>query len=300
MDLNTLLGSVVLATIFSGIVSYIISRRQGSLQYITGERKEWREKIREIAYELHGASYKDTLKILTELKVRINAFGNNRVLTGYYDDAHIWEIINELENGKPSKEVLTLKQKQLIEYLSLLLKFDWDRSKKEVKGNIYDIASWLIFLCAWLYFVISIFIYNVDTDITKFELASILGGYILVNVIFNILFVAEVRVTCKVVLKGVITARPKQYSFVRFLVCYIIWGVSIILLLLLYFNGIVKVFALVGTGETNEISIILLTITYLVGLSLQYVSQTLIVDKEYFYVCAIEKIRLNYEENKEC
>lgn len=43
MDIDILLGSAVIAAIFSGLVSYIISRRQGSLQYITGERKEWRE-----------------------------------------------------------------------------------------------------------------------------------------------------------------------------------------------------------------------------------------------------------------
>lgn len=33
-----------------------------------------------------------------------------------------------------------MKQKQLIEYLSLLLKFDWERSKKEAKGDIYNLT----------------------------------------------------------------------------------------------------------------------------------------------------------------
>ena len=67
MDIGTLLGSTVIATFFSGLVSFIVSRRQENLQYITAERKEWREKIREIACRLDGASYKETLKILTEL-----------------------------------------------------------------------------------------------------------------------------------------------------------------------------------------------------------------------------------------
>ena len=76
MNTEMLLSSAVIAAILSGIISFLISRRQETLQYITGERKEWREKIREIAYNLNGANYKDTLKLLTELKVRINAFGN--------------------------------------------------------------------------------------------------------------------------------------------------------------------------------------------------------------------------------
>lgn len=75
MNTEMLLSSAVIAAILSGIISFLISRRQETLQYITGERKEWREKIREIAYNLNGANYKDTLKLLTELKVRINAFG---------------------------------------------------------------------------------------------------------------------------------------------------------------------------------------------------------------------------------
>ena len=78
MNAQIILGSTVLATIFSTVISFIISRRQGSLQYITGERKEWREQIRNIAYNLNNASYGKTLKILIELKVRINGFGMNR------------------------------------------------------------------------------------------------------------------------------------------------------------------------------------------------------------------------------
>lgn len=71
MKPELILGPAVVAAIFSGIISYLISRRQGNLQYITQERKEWREKIREIASAIDGASYKETLRTLTQLKVRI-------------------------------------------------------------------------------------------------------------------------------------------------------------------------------------------------------------------------------------
>ncbi len=36
MNAQIILGSTVLATIFSTVISFIISRRQGSLQYIIG------------------------------------------------------------------------------------------------------------------------------------------------------------------------------------------------------------------------------------------------------------------------
>ena len=48
MNTEMLLSSAVITAILSGIISFFISKRQANLQYITGERKEWREKIREM------------------------------------------------------------------------------------------------------------------------------------------------------------------------------------------------------------------------------------------------------------
>lgn len=299
MDLDILLESVVIAAIFSGLVSYIISRRQGNLQYITSERKEWREKMREIASELNGASYNETLKVLTKLKVRINAFGNNKVSIDYSDDAHIWEIISELETKKPTKEILALEQKQLIDYISLLLKFDWERSKKEIRGNAYDIASWMMFLGAGMYFAVSIYTCNVNADITKSMLASMAAAFILIIVFCNGLFFAEVKTTCKILLRGAITAEAKQYNYRRLIGCYALWVLNDIVLVIIYVYVLIQVFSFIGNGESNEIRIIFLIIMYVFGLVLQYISQTINVDKEYFYVNAINKIRSNREKDKE-
>lgn len=289
MDIGTVLGSTVIATIISGFVSYISSRRQSCLQHITGERKEWREKIREIASKLDGASYKDTLKILNELKVRINAYGNNEVTGSYFCDAHIWKIIIELEEGKPSKQVLEKAQKQLIEYLSLLLKFDWERSKTEIKGNIYEIVSVLVFFCNVVYFVVSFFVSNVNVGITKFQLGSLAGIYIFLLVLGNVLFINIVKLICNTVIKGKITDSPKEYSLIYLTACYIIWGVSIVALCVIYLSFMVNFLTL------DQMSILLLTIMYLFGLLLQYFSQAFTVDKQYYYICAIDKIRIKYE-----
>ena len=130
MEIEAILSSVVITTIISSVISFFISRRESNLHYITGERKEWREKIRYISCELQDANYKKTIKILTDLKVRINAFGNRENIISYNSDTHIWEIIGEIEKEELNIKYLRQKQKQLIEYLALLLKFDWEKSKK--------------------------------------------------------------------------------------------------------------------------------------------------------------------------
>ena len=49
MEIKSIIGPAVIAAIISGIISYLSLWRKGNLQYITQERKEWREKMREIA-----------------------------------------------------------------------------------------------------------------------------------------------------------------------------------------------------------------------------------------------------------
>lgn len=123
MNIEIILSSAVITTILSGVISFGISRKEGKLHSITGERRDWREKIRNISCKLDGANYKEILKILTELKVRINAFGNRENIVNYNSDAHIWYVINEIEKGGLDTRYLQVKQKQLIEYLSPI--FEW-------------------------------------------------------------------------------------------------------------------------------------------------------------------------------
>lgn len=128
-----ILGSTVISAVISGIIGVYTSRRNNKLEYITKERSEWRKEIRECAEELQEISYQQTRKICDRLKLRINAFGK-RVSNRYSEDSHIWEVIVEIEGGCKKKR---LRQLQLVlqEYLSLLLKWDWERYKREVLGE---------------------------------------------------------------------------------------------------------------------------------------------------------------------
>ena len=149
-----ILGSVVVSTIISGIIGIYTSGRNNKLEYITKERSEWREEIRSCAEELRNISYQSTLRICDKLKVRINAFGK-RVSNRYSDDSHIWEVIGEIEKDKCDMHRLHQLQSVLQEYLSLLLKWDWERSKREVQGEKLRCIKYIM----W---VISIIIYAVE------------------------------------------------------------------------------------------------------------------------------------------
>lgn len=297
VDMKTLLGSAVIAAICSGLISYIISRREGNLHYITGERKDWREKMRSIARRLKGASYKETLKIMTELKVRINAFGNNGISVKYSDDAHIWQVINDLENEKPSKQILELKQKQLIEYISLLLKTDWERSKKEVKGNLYEIASWIVFGATGLFFVFLFWGCGINQDISMSGLIAMITIYILVCFFANFTLIPRITDVCKLLIEGVITVKPKKHNNGKLVLCYLFEIIGFIFLLVVNIFFLRLIFDAHGNQE-KDIYIILISVMYAFGLYLSYAGLTLNLEQEFRYTNAIEVKRYSFGEEE--
>lgn len=129
-----ILTSTVLAGIVSATVSLVTNKKNNRLKYITEDRRSWREEIRNIVDELEDAKFdKQTIhKVLQKLKVRINPYGktDNDIM----HDAHIWKNINEIEKIKTYEEFRE-KKDALVVYLSLLLKYDWERAKKEVIGD---------------------------------------------------------------------------------------------------------------------------------------------------------------------
>ena len=110
---------------------------------ITADRKEWSSQIRKIAMEILLAKDIGSIRNgLTELKLRINAYGQNRP-KAYLSDGHIWNQIFEIEkyiHGKSElsftdEEEYQMKIANLINYISLLLKDGWEQSKAESKFN---------------------------------------------------------------------------------------------------------------------------------------------------------------------
>lgn len=76
------LKSVIIPFIVTIGINWINNMQSGSFQYIIGERKEWREKIRLITEKIERCEYngigeKEISPYLTQLEVNINPVGKH-------------------------------------------------------------------------------------------------------------------------------------------------------------------------------------------------------------------------------
>lgn len=158
------IGPAVTAAIITAIVTLFTSHRNYSLTQITSERSAWRLRIKEAIQNLLVAfnDARETELALQKIKSEINPYGRFttskeieqaaqnankfrnplRKLLGakkkkskedasyYLRDGHIWKAISDYEADLDNHK----KLEALIVMLELLLKFDWDRSKREVAG----------------------------------------------------------------------------------------------------------------------------------------------------------------------
>ncbi len=153
--LGIILGSTVMSSLVNAIFSYLTNRKNDTLSHITNERKVWREKIRDLAAkiqdcEFHATNKKNINKYLVQLKVNINPYGKGKICD-FEHDSHIWMEICELETVTDADNFQKHKE-LLVDYLSFMLKEDWERSKREIKGFsalICEFLSMSIFLI-WL------------------------------------------------------------------------------------------------------------------------------------------------------
>lgn len=293
MNLTILLQSVVVSAIISGIVSILNSMKKENLEYITAERKEWREKIRELVSNLNYASYEETLGILTQLKVRLNALGIENSTQDYNKDVHIWEVIREIENKKIGARELSVKKKQIISYLALLLKYDWERSKIEVKGNIYTGSSIIMIALSIVYFIISLFKYNCNSDSVVYEIMTVILIYVVL--IFALLLLLNKLIYY--IGRGMLKNKYKKKD-VKYFALYIIYGVIIFIFIclgIIYYIIIRNVFDVI-CGKTVELCTILLMLLFIAGLAFGCVSQIVSFDLQFNYIDTINRIRNSIEK----
>lgn len=156
IPINIELITTIITGIFSVVVLIFQTNRKGKLRYITGERSEWRDQLRRICYELKQIEHqkkeeqKDRLdEVLVDLKTRLNAYGKDRK-TDYLWDGHIWNVIRSIEEAS---EVNVKEVDRLIDYISLLLKYDWERAKQEARINSKILLSSIVFVISNLLFV---------------------------------------------------------------------------------------------------------------------------------------------------
>lgn len=177
MDWQTILTSGVIATIVTGLIELVKLSNSNKTRYIIQQREEWRETIRKLADEIHSTEHKYINAPLTRLKTRINPYGEFVEFHGiiffdkkmtkaekkrqakeeslreqfYLKDGHIHKVINQLENNNDFDN----NKELLIKYLSLLIKFDWERSKIESTVNKKRVISLFFLICSLIIYVIN-------------------------------------------------------------------------------------------------------------------------------------------------
>lgn len=159
----SIISAVGISTIVSAIIAFVQNNKKNNLDFVTKERSEWRKKLKEILSELSDNSKKEFAII--KLKSEINPYGKNmsrkKTKSYYMKEGHIWDLLDSGEE---------VDFDRLAFYIELLLKFDWERSKNEVRFQptkmINQVLNLLLFFSA-IYCLYIVFV-NYISDLTNF------------------------------------------------------------------------------------------------------------------------------------
>jgi hypothetical protein len=113
-----LLASAVVAALVSALFSVLTTERAIAAANVIQERKDWRNKIRELAIEVHNALVVQTPATLDELRARFSLLVNPH-------DAMDQQIVALIQAGNVNCT------DEFTQRLALLLKHDWERAKHE-------------------------------------------------------------------------------------------------------------------------------------------------------------------------
>lgn len=135
----TLLSGAGLGAVLSAFLVFINNSKKNKLDFITKERSEWRREIKSIIVDLLSGNNRSNA--ISRLETQLNPYGKyieESKYEFYMNDGHIWKIIDNFDYSNKNAKIL-------VRYLELLLKYDWERSKREVSfsynGVLYKIFN---------------------------------------------------------------------------------------------------------------------------------------------------------------
>jgi hypothetical protein len=130
----TLISGAGIGAVLSAFLTFINSSKKNKLDFITKERSEWRRDIQIILDDLGKVGKR--VEAIQRLKSRINPYGKNETVDNgddfYLHEGHIWSLINTIDISNTSQI------EKLSDYVRLLWKYDWERSKREIKFDIFN------------------------------------------------------------------------------------------------------------------------------------------------------------------
>ena len=166
-----LLSGAGIGAILSAILVFLSNNKKNQLDYIVKERTEWRKKLEGIIENLQVPS--ERKGALKRLRALINPYGYNLDIKNTKDyfmkDGHIWD---SLAKGK---------YKDIIYFLSLLLKHDWERRKQEAKFQYLNALSWIvqIFFCVFNFYLIYLVVSNLV--VSNLVVSNLVGSNLVVS-----------------------------------------------------------------------------------------------------------------------
>ncbi len=204
-----LLSGAGIGAILSAILVFLSNNKKNQLDYIVKERTEWRKKLEGIIENLQVPS--ERKGALKRLRALINPYGYNLDIKNTKDyfmkDGHIWD---SLAKGK---------YKDIIYFLSLLLKHDWERRKQEAKFQYLNALSWIvqIFFCVFNFYLIYLVVSNLvgsNLVVSNLVVSNLVGS----NLVVSNLVVSNLVVSNLVVSNLVVSNFAQSYISLYFLI----------------------------------------------------------------------------------
>lgn len=165
--LALLFGSTVIGTFVSSLFSWNSGKESRKISSITDQRANWRKNILKISDDINKSrSIENLQEIIQPLKTIINPFGKSYEIETVYkirdfqNDRYVWDALFLIDKIGDKTQNINLKEyKDRLQYrLAILLKYDWERSKKEVQG---DNTKFLIYFSLIIvYFSLSMLMYK--------------------------------------------------------------------------------------------------------------------------------------------
>ena len=126
--LTLVLGSGVLSALLTSFFGKLQNDKNIKIENITKERRDWRDKIRNLTKEVNEKFYDNKFEkikpLISDFETRLNPIDKNnedqKIINTLY-------LISKLESQKEEKI------NEFNKRIALLLKHDWERVKKEVK-----------------------------------------------------------------------------------------------------------------------------------------------------------------------
>ncbi|MGT2799153.1 hypothetical protein [Streptococcus marmotae] len=236
-NIISFVGAMGISTIIGTVISFVQTNKKHKLDLVTRERSEWRKQLKKIIKNLDDENNRAIA--ISELKSQINPYGRNMDIKNtkpyFMKDGHIWDM---LEMGEK------VNYEKLIFFVELLLKYDWERSKKEVEVKPYELIHGMIrFTLIILHFYSIYLIYKTVTKLGDIMVSINIG----ISVLVVLLLLMQRLVTTAIILNP---SKKRSEQFWIFMLFYALPYAYVVNNLVDYLSiresAAIKVIALIG------------------------------------------------------